>query len=531
MTWLLEKINLKLDKKWGFLIFLILIVNVKIPVKLLGILFGLIINPNPELKKFHKPIFYLLMPILVIIGYLINLNFDLGTNVIILVNVFIWLFAYLIMCQSKSFISILNLKELNQILVTFFMLNAIVTLIQLLLIMIECQSFNPYLFEGLSLKYHTSTGDYLKGISFDICTTNTIINAFGVFYFLFNKKHVMSLLCFVIMLLTTSNLSNFIFTFFLLCLLFLSFKNIYKNASLFLLALMILFMLKIAFANVDYIKNVFNPIPKNVNVIQIHKNEVAQKWPMNVDSLLRVHAKRKVTELLKIGKNIDTSLSNKVNIVIDKIGKVKFPPLPKDSAFDHFLSNNKNQAITICKSIYSDSVLSLNSNIPFSSSPGKLYSFFVTFNYLSQNPKQFLMGAGAGNFSSKFTFRALALNNNGTWPKKLIHFHESFKENHLKIWMYYQLQPPKEHSVLNSPNSCLNQLLGEYGLIGLMLFLIFYVWYFLKNYRKLSYGKYLLPMCLAFLLTDYWFENFSILVFFELFMFIDLKNNHIEQQA
>ena len=72
------------------------------------------------------------------------------------------------------------------------------------------------------------------------------------------------------------------------------------------------------------------------------------------------------------------------------------------------------------------------------------------------------------------------------------------------------------------PNSVFNQLLGEYGVIGLGIFVVFYLLYTLKYWFKLSYGKILIPMCLMFLMTDYWFEAFSITVVFELLMSIEV---------
>ena len=79
--------------------------------------------------------------------------------------------------------------------------------------------------------------------------------------------------------------------------------------------------------------------------------------------------------------------------------------------------------------------------------------------------------------------------------------------------------------MLNFPNSVLNQLIGEYGLIGFLLFIIFYLYYFLKRYKELSYGLMLLPIFLFFLFTDYWFEAFNIVVIFEIMMFVDIYKN------
>jgi hypothetical protein len=85
------------------------------------------------------------------------------------------------------------------------------------------------------------------------------------------------------------------------------------------------------------------------------------------------------------------------------------------------------------------------------------------------------------------------------------------------------LQPPAEHSTLNAPNSVANQLLGEYGFVGVLLFLVFYLWYFLKRYKYLTYGRIILPLMMVFLMTDYWFENLSVMIIFEAMILLDLQ--------
>jgi hypothetical protein len=60
-------------------------------------------------------------------------------------------------------------------------------------------------------------------------------------------------------------------------------------------------------------------------------------------------------------------------------------------------------------------------------------------------------------------------------------------------------------------------------LIGTLIFAIFYLGYFTTRYRRLSYGRYLLLALLGFLLFDYWFESFSLVVLFELFVLLNIK--------
>jgi hypothetical protein len=67
------------------------------------------------------------------------------------------------------------------------------------------------------------------------------------------------------------------------------------------------------------------------------------------------------------------------------------------------------------------------------------------------------------------------------------------------------------------PHSFPNQLLGEYGLLGGILFLVGYVWYFLKRGAAKGYFLVILLLTAGYLWFDYLFEYLSIMVFFELF--------------
>jgi hypothetical protein len=66
-------------------------------------------------------------------------------------------------------------------------------------------------------------------------------------------------------------------------------------------------------------------------------------------------------------------------------------------------------------------------------------------------------------------------------------------------------------------------MLAEYGIIGLAVFLLFYIGFFTKHIQKLTYGIPLLVLLIGAFFTDYWFEQLSVIVFFELLLLIDIK--------
>ncbi|MBS1584159.1 MAG: hypothetical protein JSS82_01230 [Bacteroidetes bacterium] len=154
----------------------------------------------------------------------------------------------------------------------------------------------------------------------------------------------------------------------------------------------------------------------------------------------------------------------------------------------------------------------------------KVISVVETWQYTTASHKNALIGAGMGGFSSQLALRTSGLEtgSGSRLFKKLPQYSSpAFRDNHYKIFeAIYQL-PPEYHSIRHFPGSTLNQLLGEYGLVGILIFAIFYLWFFLKHFKRLRYTVILLVMVCGFLMFDYLFEYLSVMVFFELFFLLD----------
>jgi hypothetical protein len=158
--------------------------------------------------------------------------------------------------------------------------------------------------------------------------------------------------------------------------------------------------------------------------------------------------------------------------------------------------------------------------------PGKLIALEQTANFFSTHPARIFTGYGTGKFSSKLAFKTTGLQFAGGYPKRFVYIDPEFKENHLELFSYFFSQHAQRHSVMNSPNSVYDQLLSEYGIIGLAAFFIFYLGFFVKKYKSLAYGKYLLILMAGFFFLDYWFEQLSVVAIFELLLFLNLKQKH-----
>ena len=154
--------------------------------------------------------------------------------------------------------------------------------------------------------------------------------------------------------------------------------------------------------------------------------------------------------------------------------------------------------------------------------PRKLISFKETADYTTSTIPRFLMGSGPGNFSSRTTF--VFGGEYVSWlPQQMVYRSEAFANNHFQLWNNEILSIPYNDGTANQPFSVYNQLLGEYGWIGVLIFLIFYTGYYFKYYYRLTYGKYLLVFLLLIFLMDYWFEYISVVVLFEILMLVQLK--------
>jgi hypothetical protein len=175
-----------------------------------------------------------------------------------------------------------------------------------------------------------------------------------------------------------------------------------------------------------------------------------------------------------------------------------------------------------------DSLPYSSKRLPAPPLPGKAITMKQTLAFFMAHPYRIVLGNGIGNFSSKLAFRTANLNITGNYPKKYTYINGDFLLNHLDVYLYFFSKQTGYHSITNSPFSGFDQLLSEYGVLGLALFFIFYVGYFLKDFKKLTYGIPLLCLVPGVFFIDYWFEQLSVLVLFELLMLLNIKENQLD---
>lgn len=342
----------------------------------------------------------------------------------------------------------------------------------------------------------------------------------------------MTMLCMCTLMLTYNNCIT-IMLLFVLLILFI-FKSSRDQKSMIVVSIMLfgVFMIKVSPQNKVYLTQV---IYRDLHIK--HRDQVAhtpnQSITQKPDSQLTFDEKRQQFAWRYID-SVNAAIRNKygyrqyiplVPLKFIKDGRIVIPqqdtnarqfnvsaiPEPDRIKLLLFISDNK-QRLPISGSNNYQSTL-----------PGKINGAIQTISYLRQHPHSIIAGFGIGNFSSKIAFRATGLGLNGGYPKNLAYISPAFLTNHLDLYLNYFSKDEGFHSISNNPASVYDQLLTEYGLLGLLTFLICYLGYFLKRYKKLTYGLPLLFFLTMVLVTDYWFEQLSIMIMFELMIFLNIK--------
>jgi hypothetical protein len=130
--------------------------------------------------------------------------------------------------------------------------------------------------------------------------------------------------------------------------------------------------------------------------------------------------------------------------------------------------------------------------------PRKITSFEQTFQNVSSNISTLIFGSGMGNFSSRLAF--IAGGEYVSWyPASLVRRADVFHNNHFQLWNYEVLSVPFSDGTANQPFSVFNQLIGEYGIIGTLVFLIFYLRSYFFNALKNKYSRFFLFLLLGFM--------------------------------
>ena len=525
---------------WNLLIFLLLFLNVKLAVKLIGLVFMYIrrfdFSFRFSTKSGGMPYFYPAMIVIAIVNSMIlSLYREHNYLILLMAGISFWVMSILALHQVSLTVSKTAIEKIHFTVLIFFALNALVSFGNLLSIMLEISEWNPYRYQGLYQKYFIGTGDYIRGISFDTSTTNALINAFAVVYFLSRKQMGMVLLCMLVLLLTGSNFTNLLM---IACLLaFFLFRSNREQKSIIVVMLMMLvvFMTNISPQNNNYAINMMEktfgrngisntklikeiPITEKPDSILTANERKVKFAKLYLDSMARVQNSMALLQLnTKSKMGIDTSTA-----FVPVIPKVNIHAPEYQHRQDS--SEARLQAMAYLNEIeLGSNAIVIDTATRLNKPPGKITAFIELAGFMKEHPLRLLSGNGMGNFSSKLAFRATGLKIAGGYPSAYTYVGEDFRKNHLAVYLTYFGKDSGYHSIVNSPNSFYGQLLGEYGLVGITVFVLFYFLPFAKGFNKLTYGVPLLFILMSALVTEYWFEQLSIVILFELLILLNRR--------
>lgn len=524
---------------WRLLIFLLLFINVRIPFKVVALFFVYITQFNFrfgfKLSNSRIPLFYLLVFPIAIIATVINQNFvDLYYIPVFGWALICWALALLAVHQIKLMVDKTDAETIYRTLIIFFIINAFFSAANLLHIMWIIKSINPYAYMGMHQRYFINTGDDIMGVSFDLSSTNAVICAFGVFYFIYKRNLTMMLVCMSTLALTYSNLICILF---LLILVFIfAFKTTRDQKSMIVVALMIyiISMVKISPQNGKYLNEVTaSALRENRPEKQIVSSS---NTAPNTSSTLSRNERRREFAQHYLDSLSKIKASQEKFTALDK--KIKKLPLTDDGRLyipepnTHFAEFYNIGEITPDRQQLIDCITMHRAQLPLCkvepfrpTLPGKITGAAQTFDYLVAHPLQSIAGLGPGNFSSKIAFRAVGAGIRGDYPKRYVYINPAFMSNHLDLYLSFFSKNAEFRSVRNNPYSTYDQMLSEYGLLGLLTLIIFYIGFFARYYKKLSYGLPIIMMVAGIFFLDYWFEQLSVLVIFELMLFLNIKES------
>lgn len=542
-AWLkLDLKKLRQSVNWPLLGFLVLFLNVKTPVKIVAIVLIYILHPDFRFgfkwKNSRLPLFYPIIMGIALLALLINADYR-HPNYILLfcLGISCWPLALLAMHQMKRAVEHTDAEILHRTIIAFFIVNAVISAANLGYIMLQAHDINPYTFMGMHQRYYINTGDDIKGLSFDISSTNAALCAMGAFYFLDKRNLPMLVVCVATMLLTFSNLITMCFLFILVLLFIFRSDRLQKSFIVVVFGLYALSMAKISPQNGKYID-------------EITKYTLNKSQPPKVanaliaDSLAAVHTVVSPLEVQrhKIARRYLDSLGHEIslrykpetsplilpkNVQHNDDGRIILPQPFKYSTDLYVLLDTTADRRQLLDFIQQNrQYLPLSTKVDYAPTlPGKATAAIQTYTFLKEHPKKILAGLGVGNFSSKIAFRATGAGIRGNYPHKHDYVSMFFMGNHLDLYLSFFSREAGFRSVKNNPYSVYDQMISEYGLLGFVAFAICYVWFFARNYKTLTYGLPVLAMMLALFFLDYWFEQLSVVVLFELLLFMNIKEN------
>lgn len=487
---------------WIFLFFLLLVCNqAMLVIKLAGFAFIYLMRPNFRfgLLRGRLPLFYVLLPVVGLLAWALHVP-DGSRNYIYAfgVGTVSWLLCLAASHQIRLSIEKKGAAAMDATLRVFTILNFALCIAQLVAISVKTGALNPYDYR-LPFPYGMSSGDRVFGVLFENSTYNVMVSMMLMLYFIFRKSTAYAIMAAAAVLMVFSNFSNLIYIGILS--LFLVTGLLQKTpfgARLTTRKTLIfriwpdrrtvpLILLLMALLPAFYL--VFSP--QNFNYFE-RESARASTEP----SLLNP----KRTKLSgKLGAEVpDAYLSLWQRV--DRLDYKKYQK-PLTVAASAKTRDFKKRATLTKEAIHA--------------LVGKKLSFMETAAYLKSDVRVLLTGSGVARFSSLAAHRISGGDTGRIFRKIPTYKTPLYLENHGLITKTRLAAPPALYATSNWPESFYNQLAGEYGLIGVLLFLFYYIAHYVRRDRKTSYGLWAAAVMVPFALINYLFEAYCPILIME----------------
>jgi hypothetical protein len=397
---------------WKLLLFLLLFLDVKLGVKIAAIVLIFLLRFDFKFgfsfKNSRLPLFYPLIMLIPFVSLIINKGYSNPDYLLVfLTGIGFWLLCILAIHQVKLAVECNEPEIIHRTIFIFFIINAVFSFCNFAAIVWETHTINPYRYQGGFQKYFIGTGDYIRGLTFDIATTNAALNTLGVIYFLIRKNNPMMLVCMVVLLFTGSNFLNMALIFILALLFIFNSTRNQKSIIVVCVMLMVIFMGRIspqndkyAVTTIDYAFHVSEK-PANGTAAKVvcggaptteeTKQQVAKNY---LDSVRKkqVHSAPVMASLLPVLVALPKTEQGRILVDTADINSLPYQSAIDTTATQHVLLN----FIDTHKAS-----LQLSAQKTFiRDRPGKITSFLQTINFLERHPVKILTVAGIGNFSS-----------------------------------------------------------------------------------------------------------------------------------
>lgn len=466
-----------------FFLFLITVSSNKVYLKVVALMLIFALRPRFDLSLLKRlPLFYPLIVLLASIQFLLfGHDFSASHFLVFGVGCFYWLLCYAYMYQTYLFVRENVIEKIDRTLMLYIVLNTATCIYNYIDICVKADTLFPFLqYPG---NYGASTGDYICGLFGVPSYLNAIVNSLFALYFLHKSKMGLFLLSSFALLLSFANIINLVFVFVLLLYFILVRENRQRIFIAFNILMCLLMYMYVSPDNYNYMRKTIGLSVKNEKEIM---PEVVIKQP-GEDSVK--------TEPSSVKYVNDSSAAKQKILMVDRT-----------LLFHRDYGEYKTYA-----------------PVDITKSPGKKIAVLQTVKFLRDKPSALFLGAGIGNFSSRLAFQFSGRDSSRLFMKLPKYAHGYYFQNHLLIYDSMRQLPTEYHSIKHFPNNFFSQLLGEYGVIGAILFFIFYVLYFFKRVANRTFFIMLALSVGSYLMLDYIFEFFNVMMIFEMFLFIDSK--------